>query len=32
VFLTNRVNPTRENTAIQQIRPALHDAVLTALA
>ena len=26
VFLTNRVNPTRENTAIQQIRPALHDA------
>lgn len=32
VFLTNRVNPTRENTAIQQIRPALHDAVLTAFA
>ena len=32
VFLTNRVNPTRENTAIQQIRPALHDAVRTALA
>lgn len=32
VFLTNRVNPTRENTAIQTIRPALHDAVLTALA
>ena len=32
VFLTNRVNPSRENTAIQQIRPALHDAVLTALA
>ncbi len=31
VFLTNRVNPTRENTAIQQIRPALHDAVLSAL-
>jgi serine-type D-Ala-D-Ala carboxypeptidase len=31
VFLTNRVNPTRENTAIQQIRPALHDAILTAL-
>ncbi len=27
VFLTNRVNPTRENEAIQQIRPALHDAV-----
>jgi CubicO group peptidase (beta-lactamase class C family) len=32
VFLTNRVNPTRENTAIQRIRPALHDAVLAALA
>ena len=31
VFLTNRVNPTRENTAIQQIRPALHDAVMGAL-
>lgn len=30
VFLTNRVNPTRENTAIQQIRPALHDAVMSA--
>jgi len=30
-FLTNRVNPTRENTAIQQIRPALHDAVMSAL-
>jgi serine-type D-Ala-D-Ala carboxypeptidase len=30
VFLTNRVNPSRENTAIQQIRPALHDAVLSA--
>jgi CubicO group peptidase (beta-lactamase class C family) len=23
VFLTNRVNPTRENTAIQRVRPAL---------
>jgi CubicO group peptidase (beta-lactamase class C family) len=32
VFLTNRVNPTRENTAIQKIRPLLHDAVLSALA
>lgn len=32
VFLTNRVNPSRENGAIQKIRPALHDAVLTALA
>ena len=31
VFLTNRVHPTRENTAIQQIRPALHDAILGAL-
>jgi CubicO group peptidase (beta-lactamase class C family) len=31
VFLTNRVNPTRENTAIQQIRPALHDAIIGAL-
>ena len=32
VFLTNRVNPTRENTAIQKVRPALHDAVMEALA
>ena len=31
VLLTNRVNPTRHNTAIQQVRPAFHDAVLTAL-
>jgi CubicO group peptidase (beta-lactamase class C family) len=31
VFLSNRVNPTRENTAIQQIRPSLHDAVMTAI-
>ena len=31
VLLTNRVHPTRENTAIQQIRPALHDAVMTAM-
>jgi CubicO group peptidase (beta-lactamase class C family) len=31
VLLTNRVNPTRGNTAIQQIRPALHDAVMSAL-
>jgi CubicO group peptidase (beta-lactamase class C family) len=31
VLLTNRVNPTRDNTAIQKIRPALHDAILTAL-
>ena len=27
-LLTNRVNPTRENNAIQQIRPALHNAVM----
>ena len=32
VFLTNRVNPTRENTMIQLVRPAVHDAVLAALA
>ena len=31
VFLTNRVNPSRENIAIQTIRPALHDAVMSAL-
>jgi CubicO group peptidase (beta-lactamase class C family) len=31
VFLTNRVNPTRENNAIQKVRPALHDAVVEAL-
>jgi CubicO group peptidase (beta-lactamase class C family) len=31
VFLTNRVHPTRDNTAIQQIRPALHDAVMEGL-
>jgi CubicO group peptidase (beta-lactamase class C family) len=31
VFLTNRVNPTRENTAIQTIRPLLHDAVMEAM-
>lgn len=30
-FLTNRVNPSRENTAIHQIRPALHNAVVDAL-
>jgi CubicO group peptidase (beta-lactamase class C family) len=28
VFLTNRVHPSRENMAIQKIRPALHDAVM----
>jgi CubicO group peptidase (beta-lactamase class C family) len=31
VFLTNRVYPTRANTAIQQIRPAVHDAVMEAV-
>jgi beta-glucosidase-like glycosyl hydrolase/CubicO group peptidase (beta-lactamase class C family) len=31
VLLTNRVNPTRENIKIQQVRPALHDAVMQAL-
>jgi hypothetical protein len=30
-LLTNRVNPTRENTQIQQVRPALHDAVIAAV-
>jgi CubicO group peptidase (beta-lactamase class C family) len=28
VLLTNRVNPSRENKAIQQVRPQFHDAVL----
>jgi beta-N-acetylhexosaminidase len=31
VLLTNRVNPTRQNTKIQQVRPALHDAVVEAI-
>jgi beta-N-acetylhexosaminidase len=31
VFLTNRVNPTRENHKIMQVRPALHDAIMQAL-
>ncbi len=31
VFLTNRVHPTRDNTAIQQVRPRLHDAVVAEL-
>jgi CubicO group peptidase (beta-lactamase class C family) len=29
VFLSNRVHPTRTNEAIQKIRPALHDAVMS---
>jgi len=31
VLLTNRVNPTRENHKIAEMRPALHDAVMQAL-
>jgi beta-N-acetylhexosaminidase len=31
VLLTNRVNPTRANDKIRQVRPALHDAVAEAL-
>jgi beta-N-acetylhexosaminidase len=31
VLLTNRVNPTRENQKIAQVRPALHDAVIQGL-
>jgi len=31
VFLTNRVNPTRENQKIQQVRRDLHDALMHAL-
>lgn len=31
ILLTNRVNPTRANEKIRQVRPALHDAVCQAL-
>jgi len=31
VLLTNRVNPTRENQKIADVRPAVHDAILKAL-
>jgi CubicO group peptidase (beta-lactamase class C family) len=31
VLLTNRVNPTRANEKIRQVRPALHDAVIESL-
>jgi beta-glucosidase-like glycosyl hydrolase/CubicO group peptidase (beta-lactamase class C family) len=31
VLLTNRVHPTRENSKMQQVRPALHDAVMQSL-
>jgi CubicO group peptidase (beta-lactamase class C family) len=32
ILLTNRVHPSRDNTLIQQVRPALADAVVRALA
>lgn len=31
VLLTNRVNPTRENHKIAEVRPAVHDAIMQAL-
>jgi len=31
VLLTNRVNPTRENHQIAEVRPAVHDAIMKAL-
>jgi CubicO group peptidase (beta-lactamase class C family) len=31
VFLTNRVHPTRANTRVSGVRPALHDAVVRAI-
>ena len=31
VFLTNRVHPSRENQAIRQVRPRLHDAIVAEL-
>jgi beta-N-acetylhexosaminidase len=31
VLLTNRVNPTRENQKIAQVRPAVHDAIMKGL-
>jgi beta-glucosidase-like glycosyl hydrolase/CubicO group peptidase (beta-lactamase class C family) len=31
IFLANRVNPTRENMKIAQVRPAVHDAIMKAL-
>jgi beta-N-acetylhexosaminidase len=31
ILLTNRVHPTRDNEKIQQVRPALHDAIIEAL-
>jgi serine-type D-Ala-D-Ala carboxypeptidase len=32
ILLTNRVHPTRDNIAIRQFRPLIHDAVMQALA
>lgn len=32
IFLTNRVHPTRSNSKITRVRPAIHDAVIRALA
>jgi serine-type D-Ala-D-Ala carboxypeptidase len=31
ILLTNRVNPSAANDKIRQVRPALHDAILTGL-
>jgi len=31
ILLTNRVNPTRANEQIRQVRPALHDAIMESL-
>jgi len=31
ILLTNRVNPTRANEKIRQVRPTLHDAIVEAL-
>jgi CubicO group peptidase (beta-lactamase class C family) len=31
ILLTNRVNPSRANEKIKQVRPALHDAVMQSL-
>lgn len=31
ILLTNRVNPTRANEQIRQLRPAVHDAIMQAL-
>jgi CubicO group peptidase (beta-lactamase class C family) len=31
VLLTNRVHPTRENNAIREVRPRIHDAVVEAV-